>query len=76
VDRLVQLVNKRTLRIVGADKALVVNALLGCRDSGRVSFADSLIQVEAQSHSLDAIVTFDQRFPRQGVPVRLLSGDG
>ncbi len=75
VDALVAFVMKRNVRVLGTDKALVASALLGCRNSGRVSFADALIQVEAQSHSLTGMYTFDRRFPREGVPVLILRPD-
>lgn len=75
VDALVAFVRKRNIHVLGADKALVVSALLGCRDSGRVSYADALIQVEAASHGLVGLYTFDRRFPRDGVPVRVLRPD-
>lgn len=75
VDALVGFVRKRNIRVLGADKPLVVSALLSCRDSGRVSYADALIQAEAAIHDLAGIYTFDRRFPRDGVPVRVLRPD-
>lgn len=49
----------------------MADALPGCRNSGRISFADAMIQVDAVSHGLTGIYTFDRRFPREGVPVRV-----
>jgi predicted nucleic-acid-binding protein len=75
VDQLVRLVHKSNVTIPATEKDLVVTALLGCRDSGRVSFADALIQVEAQRHGLTGVYTFDRRFPTVGVPVQVLRPD-
>src|SRR5690348_3198495 len=41
VDALAAFVRRRNIHILGADKTRVVSALLGCRDSGRDSFADA-----------------------------------
>lgn len=75
MDRLVALLGKRNIATLGAGKGRVIDALLRCRDSGWVSFADALIQVEAESHGLTGMYTCDQRFPTNGVPVQFLSSD-
>ena len=35
--------------------------------SGRVSFADALINAEARTHKLARVYTFDRRFPAEGL---------
>jgi predicted nucleic-acid-binding protein len=70
VDQLVGLLRKRNIRLLGLDKTLAAAALLLCRPSGRVSFADALINADARSHGVDTLYSFDQRFPPKGLDVR------
>lgn len=67
VDRLVELVQKRNVQLLGVDKALAASALLLCRPSARVSFADALINADVRSHGLTRLHTFDDRFPSEGL---------
>ena len=69
VDRLVELLRKQNITTVGADKGLVASALLLCRPSGRVSFADALINADLRAAGLTAIFTFDERFPSEVLSV-------
>jgi predicted nucleic-acid-binding protein len=41
VDSLVELLRKRNIEVLGAEKALVANALMLCRPSGLVNYADA-----------------------------------
>jgi predicted nucleic acid-binding protein len=70
VDALVALVQKRNLVIPGLDKGAVIQGLLLCRPSRRVSFADAMIWAAARSLRADVVYSFDDRFPGQGVAVR------
>lgn len=70
VDALVALVQKRSLSIPGFDKGAVIQGLLLCRPPRRVSFADAMIWAAARSVRADAVYSFDDRFPEQGVAVR------
>jgi predicted nucleic acid-binding protein len=70
VDRLVTLLQKENIRLVGLDKAIVAAALLLCRPSRRVSFADALINADVRSHGLSTLYTFDQQFPAEGLTLR------
>jgi predicted nucleic acid-binding protein len=71
VDSLIALVQKRNVEIYGFQKEKVIRALLLCRTSARVSFADALIWAAAlQEESL--VYTFDERFPKEGI---MLKGD-
>lgn len=67
VDHLVELIQKRNVRILGIDKTLAASALLLCRPSARVSFADALINADARSRGVTRLHTFDDRFPGEGL---------
>ena len=70
VDSLVALVQKQGISTHTVDKGLALQALLMCRPSGRVSIADALIWAEARSARSEAVYTFDQRFPSDGLELR------
>ena len=70
VDSLVALVQKQNISIYALDKGLVLQALLMCRRSGRVSIADALIWASARSAGSEIVYSFDQRFPSDGLEVR------
>jgi predicted nucleic acid-binding protein len=67
VDRLVELIQKQNIHLLGIDKALAASVLLLCRGSTRVSFADALINADARHHGLQRLHTFDERFPAEGL---------
>lgn len=70
VDNLVGLLRKRNIQVLGGDKALAAAALLMCRPSGRVSYADALINADARVHSVAAMYTYDEHFPSDGLAIR------
>lgn len=75
VDSLVDLLHKQNLSVYGLDKDTVIQALLLCRPSGRVSFADAMLWAAARSGSRTGehpatVYSFDRRFPSGGVDVR------
>lgn len=70
VDELVTLLRKRNIAVLGVDKALAASALLLCRPSGRVNYADALINADARAHGAEALYTFDGRFPSEGLTLR------
>ncbi|MDW7711718.1 MAG: PIN domain-containing protein [Deferrisomatales bacterium] len=70
VDSLTELLQKENIRPRGLDRATVLEGLLLCRPSGRVSFADALIWAAARSAGIGRIYTFDGRFPGAGVSLR------
>jgi predicted nucleic acid-binding protein len=70
VDSLVDLLQKRNVAILNLDKGPVLQALLLCRPSNRVSFADAMIWAAALSARAEVVYSFDERFPREGVVVR------
>ena len=70
VDSLVDLLRKRNVHVIGVDKALAAAALLMCRPSGRVSFADALINADTRGHGISTMYAFDEQFPAEGLLVR------
>jgi predicted nucleic acid-binding protein len=70
VDGLVGFVQKRNVATLRLDKSAVIQGLLLCRPSNRVSFADAMIWAAARSSRAEAVYSFDQRFPELGVEVR------
>ncbi len=69
VDALVDLLRKANIDTFRLDKGFVLDALLLCRPSGRVSVADALVWAAARSQPDTAVYTLDQRFPEAGVAV-------
>jgi predicted nucleic acid-binding protein len=69
VDALIELVRRPTMRVDDLAREHVVEALLLCRPSGRVSFADALIWATARSHG-DILYSFDEKLPTAPVTLR------
>ena len=69
VDALLDLVAKANIELWQLDEERVIEALLLCRDSGRVSFADAMLWASANSSRTARVYTFDRRFPGEGVEV-------
>lgn len=70
VDSLMGILGKANVSTFGLDKDIALQALLMCRRSGRVSFADALIWAEARSAGSEIVYSFDERFPSDGLDVR------
>ena len=70
VDTLVDLVQRENLQPRRIDRTTLVQALLLCRPSGRVSFPDALLWAEARSTGAGVVYSFDRQFPRAGIDVR------
>ena len=70
IDNLTDLVQRDNISIYAMDKNLVVEGLMMCRPSGRVSIADAMLWATARSDRASAIYTFDRRFPSQGIEIR------
>ena len=70
VDHLTEFVKKSNIRTGGLDKDLVLQGLVMCRPSGRVSLEDAMIWVATRSAGADTVYSFDQRFPSDGIDVR------
>ena len=70
VDQLIEFVQKQNIIVYAISKGLLIQALLMCRPSGRVSVADALLWAAARSSGSGVVYSFDQRFPDEGVEVR------
>jgi len=70
VDHLVAFLQKHNVSPFGLDKGIVLQALLLCRPSGRVSFADAMVWAAARSASSNVVYSLDEKFPGDGVEVR------
>lgn len=70
VDALVELLQKRNLTAFRLDKGAVIQGLLLCRPSNRVSFADAMVWAAARSAGAEAVYSFDERFPTGGIAIR------
>ncbi len=69
VDQLITFIQRQNISLYALRKALVVQALLMCRPSGRVSFGDALIWAVARTARADAIYSLAERFPEDGLEV-------
>ena len=70
IDHLIALVERNNVSVYGMEKSLVLEGLLMCRPSGRVSVADAMIWAAARSAGARTIYTFDRRFPGEGIELR------
>ena len=70
VDRLMEFVQMENIETYGLDKGYVLQGLLMCRPSGRVSISDAVIWAAARSSGRNVVYSFDQRFPSDGIEVR------
>lgn len=70
VDNLMAFVQKENISPMGIDKRLILQALLLCRRSGRVSYADAMLWAAARSTPEKVVYSLDEGFPSDGVEVR------
>ncbi len=70
VDHLIAFLQKENISTFAIDKGLTLQALLMCRSSGRISFADAMVWSAARSSGKATVYSFDERFPSDGVEVR------
>ena len=70
VGQLIEFVQKQNIIVYAISKGLLIQALLMCRPSGRVSLADALIWAAARSSGSGVVYSFYQRFPDEGLEVR------
>lgn len=71
VDALVALIQRENIRVHNLDAALVIEALMLCRPSHRISFADAMLWAVARSAGGNTrVYTLDKRFPRAGLELR------
>ena len=70
IDHLMAFVSKRNIYCHGLDKGTVLEALLMCRPSGRVSISDVLIWAAAKPPGQNLVYSFDARFPTDGIEAK------
>lgn len=70
VDHLIAFLQKKNISLFSLEKGIVIQALLLCRPSGRISFADALVWAAARSSKSKIIYSFDEKFPSDGVEIR------
>lgn len=70
VDQLIAFLQKENVSPFALDKGLVLHALLLCKPSGRVSFADAMVWAAARSSGNRVVYSLDERFPDDGLEVR------
>jgi predicted nucleic acid-binding protein len=71
VDSLVGLLSRSNLAVHHLETSIVIEALMLCRPSGRVSFADAMLWASARSADApSAVYTLDRRFPSSDIVVR------
>ena len=70
IDNLTDLVQRDNISTYALDKSLVMQGLMMCRPSGRVSIGDAMIWAAARTNRASAIYTFDRRFPGEGIEIR------
>src|SRR5262245_12703720 len=63
IATLIKLVRRRNIRPYGLDKNIVLQALLLCRPTGRVSLADAILWAVARAADSRVVYSFDRRFP-------------
>ncbi len=70
VDHLIAFIQKKNVSAFALDKGLVLQALLVCRPSGRISFADAMVWAATRSAGNKTVYSLDERFPADGLEVR------
>jgi predicted nucleic acid-binding protein len=70
VDSLVAFLQKSNIAVYGLDKGVILQALLLCGPSSRISFADAMLWAAARSEGNSAVYTLDARFPEDGLVVK------
>lgn len=69
-DHLITFVQKENIVPFSLDKGLVLQALLLCRPSARVSFADAMVWAAARGTQSKIVYSLDDRFPQDSLDVR------
>jgi len=73
VDNLITFMQKKNISPFALEKGLVLQALLLCRPSGRISFADAMIWAAVRSAGSKSIYSLDDRFPSDGIEILVSS---
>lgn len=70
VDHLIAFLQRHNIGVFGLEKGVVLQALLLCRPSGRVSYADALVWAAARLTDEKIVYSLDERFPDEGLDLR------
>ena len=71
VDALIALLQRHNVSVYQLDTNITIQALMLCRPSGRVSFADAMLWASARHGETGSVVySFDRRFPAMGITLR------
>jgi predicted nucleic acid-binding protein len=70
VDSLIAFLQKENIATFSLDKDRVIQALLLCRPSGRVSLADAMVWASARSSGINTVYSLDKRFPGEGLKIK------
>jgi len=69
VDHMILFLQKQNIPSFAIHKDILLQALLLCRPSGRVSFADAILWAAVRASGEKTVYSLDERFPREGVKV-------
>lgn len=69
VDHLIALVQKENMIPVGLSKSVLLEALMLCRPSARLSFTDAVLWATARHERISRVATFDRRFPADSIEI-------
>jgi len=70
IDSLLAFLQKSNIAVYGLDKGAVLQALIMCGPSNRISFADAMLWASARSEGNSTVYTLDTRFPEDGLEVK------
>ena len=71
IDHLILFLQKENIRPFALSKDNLLQALLLCRPSRRISFTDALVWAAARSTEAKIVYSLDERVSRDGVEVRM-----
>ena len=63
-------IQKENISPFALDKGVVLQALLLCKPSARVSFADAMVWAAARDSESRVVYSLDERFPEDGLEIR------
>ncbi len=69
IDHLILFLQKQNISSFAVQKEFLLQALLLCRPSGHVSFADAMLWAAVRASGEKSVYSLDERFPRDGVMV-------
>jgi len=70
VDTLIEFVRRQNILVHNLEREVVIEALMLCRPSNRISFGDAMIWAAVRCAQPARLYSFDERFPSGEVEVR------